>query len=66
VQEQDGGTAHCEHRDGQGPQVQRVLADLADDQEDEGYVDHVHVDVHAVRVLPSTHPERRPTGGRPG
>ena len=58
--------AHGEHRDGQGPQVERVLADLADDHEDENCVDHVHVYVHAVTVPPGTQPRRRPTGGTPG
>src|SRR5258707_69159 len=48
VQEQDRGAADGEHRDGQGPQVERVLADLADDHEDEDCIDHVHVYVHAV------------------
>src|SRR5216683_334599 len=30
VQEQDRGAPYGEHRHGQGPQVERVLADLAD------------------------------------
>src|SRR5207302_5880295 len=54
VQEQDRGAAYGEHRDGQRPQVERVLADLADDHEDEDGVDHVHVDVHDVSVPPGT------------
>jgi hypothetical protein len=66
VQEHDRGGAHGQHRDGQGPQVQGVLADLADDHQDEDCVDHVHVDVHAVSVPRGTHPGRRPTGGSPG
>ncbi len=66
VQEEDSGTAHGQHRDGQGPQVQLVLADLADDHQDKECVDHVHVYVHAFTVPPGTHPEHRPTGGRPG
>ena len=61
-----GGGAHGQHRDGQGPQVQGVLADLADDHQDEDCVDHVHVDVHAVSVPRGTHPGRQPTGGSPG
>ena len=55
-----------QHRDGQRPQVERVLADLADDHEDEDGVDHVHVDVHAGSVPPGTPAERRPVGGSPG
>jgi hypothetical protein len=52
--EQDRGAAYGEHRDGQRPQVERVLADLADDHEDEDGVDHVHVDVHDVSVPPGS------------
>ena len=66
VQEQDGGGAHGENRDGQRPQVERVLADLADDHEDEDCVDHVHVDVHAVSVPRGPGLVRRPTGGSAG
>jgi hypothetical protein len=52
MQEQDRGGAYGEYRDGQRAQVERMLADLADDHEDEDGVDHVHVDVHDVSVPP--------------
>ena len=48
VQEHHCGGAYGEHRDGQGPSVERVLADLPDDHENEDCVDHVHVDAHAI------------------
>src|SRR5271166_178748 len=60
------GGAHGQHRDGQGTQVEGVLADLADDHQDQDCVDHVHVDVHAVTVPRGTPPGRQPTGGSPG
>ena len=67
MQEEEGGDADSEHRDGQGAQVERVLADLADDQQDEEGVDHIYVDVaHADTVRLRTRPERRPTGGLAG
>ncbi|HEV2259522.1 MAG TPA: hypothetical protein VGS06_40940 [Streptosporangiaceae bacterium] len=48
MQEHDRGGADGQDRDGQGTQVELVLADLADDEEDEQRVDQVHV--HAVSV----------------
>ena len=51
VQEHDRGGAHREHRGRQGPRIQRVLADLADDQEDEACADQVRGDgAHAISV----------------
>jgi hypothetical protein len=49
VQEHHGGGAGGQDRDGQGPQVELVLADLADDEEDE--------------QLPRTEQARRSTAG---
>ena len=67
MQEEEGGDADGEHRDGQGAQVERVLADLADDQQDEEGVDHINVDVaHADTVRLRTRPGRRPAGGLAG
>jgi len=66
VQEEDGGDADGEHRDGQSPQVQPVLPDLAEDHEDEDCVDHVHVYVHAMTMPRRAPLARRPTGGNTG
>ena len=67
MQEQRRRAADREHRGGQGPRIQRVLADLADDHQDEDCVDQVHGDVvHAVSLPPGPRARRRPTGGSPG
>ena len=67
VQEQDRGGGYREHWDRQRPRIERVLADLADDQEDEACADQVRGDVvHALGVLPDAGPRRRPAGGSPG
>ena len=64
VQEHDGGGGDGQDRDGQGAQVELVLADLADDQEDEQCVDQVNV--HAASVPRGPAPGRQPLGGSPG
>ena len=64
VQEHHGGGADGQDRDGQGPQVQLVLADLADDEEDEQRVDQVNV--HAASVPRGPGRARHPVDGSPG
>ena len=64
VQEHHGRGADCEDRDGQGPQVELVLADLADDEEDEQRVDQVNI--HAASVPRGPVPGRQPPGGTTG
>ena len=61
VQEHDGSGGHGQNRDGQGPQVELVLADLADDEEDEQRVDQVNI--HAASVPRRPAPRRQPRVG---
>ena len=64
VQEHHGGGADGQDRDRQGPQVELVLADLADDEEDEQRVDQVNVHAASVRRGPGR--ARHPVDGSPG
>ena len=64
VQEHHGGGADGQDRDGQGPQVELVLADLADDEEDEQRVDQVNV--HAASVPRGPGQAGHPVDGSPG
>ena len=56
--------ADGQDRDGQGSQVELVLADLADDEEDEQRVDQVNV--HAASVPRGPGRARHPLDGSPG
>ncbi len=64
VQEHHGGGADGQDRDRQGPQVELVLADLADDEEDEQRVGQVNV--HAASVPRGPGRARHPVDGSPG
>ena len=64
VQEHHGGGADGQDRDGQGPQAELALADLADDEEDEQRVDQVNV--HAASVPRGPRRARHPADGSPG
>jgi hypothetical protein len=67
MQEQDGGSADSQHRDSQAAQVQPVLADLADNQQDEDRVDEVRrVSIHDPEPAANRPSARRPADGHPG
>ena len=64
MKEHDGRGGHGQDGDGQGAQVELVLADLADDEEDEQCVDQVNI--HAASVPRGPAPGRQPSDGSPG